>query len=64
MKNFVPYMMEFNEVEDTGLLWMYILHTPNRCKKLTHNDRLWKTHSLIVIVLIISRIETNPGEFL
>ena len=35
-------LMEFNEAKNTGLLWMYILHTPNRCKKLTRNEKAFE----------------------
>ena len=54
--------MDFRNPEDTGLLWMYALYTPNRCKKLTRANMLLNTPALIVMLLIIGGIESHPGE--
>ena len=60
-----PYqpLMEFNNPEDTGLIWMYALYTPPRPKKLEDTDMLLRTRSLILILLIIRCVESHPGEF-
>ena len=57
-------LMTFRGMEDTGLLWMYAFNNPPRPKKLTRNEKLLNTRSLIVILLIIGGIESHPGEFL
>ena len=56
-------LMHFTNPEDSGLLWLYTLYTPPSAKKLTRNEKLLNTRSLIVILLIIGGIESHPGEF-
>ena len=60
-----PYqpLTDFNNPEDTGLIWMYA-GTPPRPKKLKRTDMLLRTRSLILILLIIGCVESHPGEFL
>ena len=64
-----PYqpLMDFNNPEDTGLIWIYALYTPPRPKKLKHADMLLRTRSftrsLILILLIIGCVESHPGKF-
>ena len=53
----------FKNPEDTGLLWMYALYTPPRPQKLRRTDMLLRTRSLILILLIIGCVESNPGKF-
>ena len=64
LTGFHPYehLIQFKNPEETGLLWIYVLHTPHRSKKLTHAEKLLSTRMLI-IMLIIGGIETHPGEF-
>ena len=62
-REFEPLMM-FREAEDTGLLWMYALHSLPRQKKLTNCEILLKTRSLILILLLTGSTESHPGEFL
>ena len=59
---FEPFM-SFRDAEDTGLLWMYVLYTPPRPKKLSRTHILLRTRSLILIILLIGCVESNPGEF-
>ena len=59
---FEPFM-SFRDVEDTGLLWMYVLYTPPRPKKLSCTHILLRTRSLILIILLIGCVESYPGEF-
>ena len=56
-------LLRFKNAKDTGLLWMYALYTPPRPKKLSRTDMLLRTRSLIVILLIVGSVESNPGEF-
>ena len=62
---FHPYqpLLQFRNPEETGLLWVYVLHTPHGPKKLTRADKLFNTRRLIVMLLIIGGIESHPGEF-
>ena len=55
--------MRFENPEDTGLLWMYTLYAPPRPKKISRAEMLLKTRSLILILLLIGTVESNPGEF-
>ena len=57
-------LMQFKNAEDTGLLWMYVLYTPPRPKKLSRTHILLRTRSLILIILLIGCVESNPGKFL
>ena len=57
-------LLQFRNPEDTGLLWMYVLYTPHRPKKLTHADKLFGTCALIVMLLIISGIESHLVRFI
>ena len=56
--------VHFRNPMDTGLLWMYALYSPPIPKKLSRVEMLLRTRSLIVILLIIKSVESNPGEFL
>ena len=62
-QHFKPFLT-FTEVQDTGLLWMYALHSPPKPKKLTHCEMLLRTRSLIMILLLTGCVESHPGEFL
>ena len=62
-RQFEP-LISYNEAEDTGLLGLYVLYTPKKPKKLQRMEKYWRTRSLILILLLMSGIETNPGEFL
>ena len=57
-------LMQFKNAKDTGLLWMYVLYAPPRPKKLSRTHILLKTRSLILIILLIGCVESNPGEFI
>ena len=57
-------LLQFKNPWDSGLLWMYALHTPPRPKKLSCADIQLRTRSLIVALLIIAGIESHPGEFI
>ena len=57
-------LIQFYDAEETGLLWVYVLYTPHRPKKLTRNEKLLNTHSLIFILLINGGIESHPCECL
>ena len=57
-------LLQFKNPEETGLLWIYVLHTPNRFKKVTRAEKLFNTRALIVMLLIIGGIESHPGEFI
>ena len=61
--HFQPFI-HFRNPEDTGLLWMYALYTPPRPKKLSRTHLLLRTRSLILVILLIGCVESNPGEFL
>ena len=58
------HLIQFYDAEETGLLWMYVLYTPQRPKKLTLNEKLLNLRALIVILLTIGGIESHPGECL
>ena len=57
-------LMQFKNAEDTGFLWMYVLYTPPRPKKLSRSHILLRTRSLILVILLIGCVESNPCEFL
>ena len=61
--HFQPLMM-FTEAKDTGLLGFYVLYTPKKLRKLERCHKLWRKRSLILMPLLISGIESNPGEFI
>ena len=63
---FHPYepLLQFKNPEETGLLWIYVLHSPHRAKKLSRAKKLLSTHTLNIILIIIGGIETHPGEFI
>ena len=61
-KEFKP-LMSLRDPEDTGLLWMYALHSPPRPKKSSCVEMLLRTRSLIMILLLIGCVESHPGEF-
>ena len=54
-------LMTYLDAEDTGLTWMYMLYSPPRTKKLSLCQTLLKTRSLLLILLAIGCVETNPG---
>ena len=60
-REFEP-LISYNEAEDTGLLGLYVLYTLKKPKKLQRTEKYWRTRSLILILLLMSGIETNPGE--
>ena len=60
--HFQPFM-HFKNPEDTGLLWLYMLYTPPGPKKLRCIQMLIRTRSLILIILLMGCVESNPGEF-
>ena len=62
-KEYEP-LMSFTEAEDTGLLWMYALYSPKKPRKLHRCEKLWRKRSLILMLLLIAGIESNPGEFI
>ena len=45
LTGFHPYepLLQFKNPEETGLLWIYVLHTPHRSKKLTRAEKLLST---------------------
>ena len=61
-KDFQP-LMTFIEAKDTGLLGFYALYTPKKPRKLERCQKLWCKRSLILMLLLLSGIESNPGEF-
>ena len=61
-KEFEP-LMSFRDPEDTGLLWMYVLYSPKKPRKLESCVKLWRKRCLILMFLLIAGIESNPGEF-
>ena len=61
-KEFEPLML-YRDPEDTGLLWMYVLYSPKKPRKLERCERLWRKRCLILMLLLIAGIESNPGEF-
>ena len=60
-REFEP-LMTFTEAKDTGLLGFYVLYTPKKPRKLERCHKLWRKRSLILMLLLISGIESNPGE--
>ena len=61
-RHFEPFLT-FTEAEDTGLLCLYVLYSPKKSRKLERCEKLWCKRSLILTLLILNEIETNPGEF-
>ena len=61
--HFQPFMT-FTEAKDTGLLGFYVFYTPKKPRKLERCHKLWRKRSLILMLLLISGIESNPGEFI
>ena len=60
-KDYLPLML-FTEEEDTGLLWMYALYSPKKPRKLGQCEKLWRKCCLILMLLLIAGIESNPSE--
>ena len=56
-------LMTFTKAEDTGLLGFYVLYSPNKPHKLDRCEKLWRKCCLILMLLLIAGIESNPGEF-
>ena len=56
--------MYYKNLEDIDLLWMYALYTPPRPNKLSRTDMQLRTRSLILIMLLIGSVESNPSEFI
>ena len=56
-------LMTFAETEDTGLLGLYVLYSPKKPHKLDRCEKLWRKRCLILMLLLIAEIESNPGEF-
>ena len=52
--------MNFRNPEETALLWMHVMYSPNQCKKITRAEKLLNTRALIVILLSIGGIESHP----
>ena len=61
-KEYEP-LMSFPEAEDTGLLDLYVLYTQKKPRKLHRYEKLWRKCCLVLMLLLIGRIESNPGEF-
>ena len=61
-QHFEPFM-SFRDAEDTGLLGLYVLYTPKKPRKLDRCEKLWRRSCLILMLLLIAGIESNPGEF-
>ena len=61
-KEYEP-LMTFTEAENAGLIAFYVLYSPPRPKKLSREEMLLRTRSLIVILLLIGCVENHPGEF-
>ena len=57
-------LMTYRDPEDTGLLWMYVLYSPKKPRKLERCEKLWRKRCLILMLLHIAGIESNPGEFI
>ena len=55
--------MTYLDTEDTGLHWLYMLYSPPRPKKLSRCQTSLKTRTLILILLAIGCIESQPGKF-
>ena len=62
-QKFEPLMTYLN-AEDTGFLTLYVLNTPKKPRKLERCEKLWRKRSLILMLLLLSGIEQNPGKFL
>ena len=62
-QEFEPLMTYLN-AEDTGFLTLYVLNTPKKPRTLERCEKLWRKLSLILMLLLFSGIEQNPGEFL
>ena len=62
-REFEP-LITYRAVEDTGLLGLYVLYSLKKSRKLERCEKLWRTRSLILMLLLIAGIESNPGEFL
>ena len=62
-KEFEP-LMTYRGPEDTGLLWMYVLYSPKKPRKLDRCEKLWRKRCLVLMLLLIAGIESNPGEFI
>ena len=56
-------LMTYTDAEDTGLLGFYVLYSPKKPRKLERTEKLWWKRCLILILLLIAGIESNPGEF-
>ena len=56
-------LISFNQAEDTNLLWMYLLYSPKKPRKLDRCEKLYRKRCLILMLLLIAGIEQNPGEF-
>ena len=61
-RHFEP-LMSYRDVEDTGLLSLYILYSPKKPRKLDRCEKLWRTRNLILMLLLIVGIEPHLGEF-
>ena len=61
-EEYVPFMT-YRDAEDTGLLGFYVLYSPNKPHKLECCQKLWQKRCLILMLLLITGIESNPGEF-
>ena len=61
-EEYVPFMT-YRDAEDTGLLGFYVLYNPNKPLKLETCQKLWRKRCLILMLLLIAGIESNPGEF-
>ena len=61
-KEYEP-LMTYTDAEDTGLLGFYVLYSPKKPHKLERTEKLWRKHCLILMLLLIAGIESNPGEF-
>ena len=56
-------LMTFSETEDTGFLGLYVLYSPKKPRKLDRCEKLWRKRCLILMLLLVAGIESNPGEF-
>ena len=61
-EEYVPFMT-YRDAEDTGLLGFYVLYSPNKRRNLHRCEKLWRKRCLILMLLLIAGIESNPGEF-
>ena len=62
-KEYEP-LMTFTEAEDTGLLGLFVLYNPKKPHKIHRCEKLWRKRCLILMLLLIAGIESNPGEFI